>query len=918
MKHLEQQADIFCLNHGWKFIESDISVLPDTRQHDDIYGFAKGGACKGPADTSFDDSAWEDVNLPHDWVTKKDFDKDGSPNFGYKERGRGWYRIRFNLPIEDMKKQILLEFEGMSCNSEIYVNGMLLKRNHSGYNSFSVDMTEVAHYGVVPNVLAVFIDASAWEGWWYEGAGIYRNVWLLKKSAVHVEYNRVYVKSDKISDKQWNNIVDITLENSFEDSKECTVVTELFDHSDKPLTKTYARVNICGFSSKTIEQKLKVTNPNLWDVESPKLYTAKVSVYYDDEIKDFEKVKYGYRSIEFDAEKGFFLNGRSLKIKGFCNHQDHAGIGVAVPYSIKEYRIKLLKELGANAYRLAHNPDPEIIEICDRLGMMVMDENRTFNGSEETVHEVEEIVRAARNHPSVIMYSVFNEEPLQGTVSGHRIAGKLKAAVKRMDRTRPVLGAFNGGYMESDGAATIVDMVGINYNPARYDEFHKKFPHIPLVGSETASAFMVRGEYKNDEEKHLIDNYDETCALWGNTVRDAWKYVNERDFVMGAFVWTGFDYRGEPTPFEWPSVSTFFGTYDSCGFEKDACYLYKAFWKDEPIVHILPHWTLKEEEGTMIKVMVMTNCKKVSLYLNDKLIGTKVVTKYDSAHFDIPYVKGCLKAVGYISDRKAAEDVVMTAQKPEELIIESSTPEMNNDGHDAALINVSLVDKNGTVIPDAEDLVRFNVSGGAKIIGVGNGNPNSHEMDVADHRKLFHGKAQLIVLNDGDEDVRITASISDSINSSINIKVKEAKQIPYVKPVKEQIIDGWTMYYKLFNEMPEANPKVDKNDMNSFEPITFNGSEQSAFANQLNKYGLYRAEFEFSKEKNTIYISDIRGYVWIYLNGSKVFERQDGFGGYAAIDVDGKIHEKQVITIIIKNANKEWPYAGICSPVVIR
>lgn len=921
MKQFKRQPGVYCLNHGWKFIEQGISVLPPTKNHDDVYGFSKGGAAKGPADASFDDSKWDTVQLPHDWVTNHGFDPEGSPNQGYKERGAAWYHMQFSLSEEDKNRQIQLEFEGMSCNAEIYINGTILKRSFSGYNSFSVDMTDMANFGVIPNTIAIRIDATAWEGWWYEGAGIYRNVWLLKKSPVHISTDGVYIKPVKENEDQWNVALQLEAENSFEHTKEIEVTAVLCDPEGNEVGTTKMTTTVAGYATECVTGTICVDAPTLWSPEEPALYTVKTTLSYEGKEQDYIVTDTGFRTIHLDAETGFYLNGENIKLKGFCNHQDHTGVGVAVPYSIKEYRIRLLKELGANAYRLAHNPDPEILEICDRLGLMVMEENRTFSTAEDNVREVEGIVKRARNHPSVILYSVLNEEPLQGTGKGRRMAGRLQAAIKSMDDTRPVLGALNGGYMEEEGAATILDAVGINYNPARYDDFHAKFPTVPLLGSETASAFMVRGEYETDNEKHVINSYDDECALWGNTVKEAWKAVKERPFVAGSFVWTGFDYRGEPTPFVWPSVATFFGTYDSCGFEKDACYLYKAFWKSEPIVHLASPWCERAEDGTEIRVQVITNCEEVELFRNGTSLGRKKADEYEQVEFMVPYEAGELKAVGYKDGKEAAVDVQRTATTPARLVVTTSQDQVAAGGYEAVAVNVSLVDEAGTVLPNASEMVVFSLED-AVLLGVGNGDPNCHEADVADHRSFYHGKAQAIIKASSEEAMKITVSCEEAgvAPVTITIPVTPCDYIPYIAPNEETVVDGWRLFHKTFDAMPDPNPTVDANDMNSFEPVNFTGAPQPELADKLDQYGLYRTKFDFgeAEENRYLYFAELSGHVWIYIDGVEVAKRIDSFGGYMVVDLDKELAGSHVVSVVILNCNVEWPQAGICAPVVMR
>ncbi len=918
MKRYGDQAGVFCLNRGWKFIEQDISTLPATKHHDDVYGYAKGGASRGPADSGFDDRDWQSVELPHDWVTSKDFTSKGSPNQGYKERGVGWYRLRFSLPEEDVSKQLLLEFEGLSANAEIYVNGTILKRSYSGYHGFCVDITDMANFGIVPNTLAVRIDASSWEGWWYEGAGIYRNVWLVKKSEAHIAYQGVYLKTEQYDETHWGVPVCIDLENSFEYPKDIDVNIILSASDGYTVCSSIQSLHLAGFEKKTIEDILFISNPFLWNIDHPYLYSVKTVVSYDGIDQDYQVHTTGFRTIKLLPDKGFFINEKPLKLKGFCNHQDHAGIGVAVPYSVREFRLRKLKELGANAFRSAHNPCPDVLDICDRIGLMVMEENRTFSTASDVLNDVCHMVKNARNHPSVILYSIFNEEPLQGTRKGRRMAGKLQSTIKGLDTSRPVLGAFNGGYLENVGAATILDAVGINYNPQRYDDFHEKYPETPLIGSETASAFMVRGEYETSFDHHRIANYDDNCALWGTSIADAWTYVKERPFVAGSFVWTGFDYRGEPTPFEWPSVSTFFGTYDSCGFEKDACYLYKAYWKNDPLVHIISPW--KEGRiGESLRVLVVSNCQEVEILINGELLERQVVSVQGKVECQIMCQTGILEVVGYKDGVVVARDSQHTSTGAKQLVLDHVSGVVTNNGLDVAVINVSLMDNFGQIVPTAEDLVCFSVSHG-KIMGVGNGNPNSHEPDVASVRKLFHGLAQLIIKPLGEHPMRVEAKIGDDLECSLVIPVNVKEHYPYIEAAQEKIIDNWRMYYQLYSGKPDPVLGLSKNDMNSFEPVSFSGSPQTEFSGKHRTYGVYYTSYLFPEnpENYNLYCSNMLGHVWVYIDNYEVYSRTDSYGGDIVIPLEKKFSGVHNITVVIYNGNPEYLEAGICSPILLQ
>ncbi|MDO4621123.1 MAG: glycoside hydrolase family 2 TIM barrel-domain containing protein [Lachnospiraceae bacterium] len=948
-----KQAGLYSLNRDWRFIEERIPVIPKGISHDEVYGYSKAGSAKGPAAADFDDEDWERVNLPHDWLVKKPYAEDAIMSAGYKHRGCGWYRKKFQLEEQDRGKQLLLEFEGLSSESAVYVNGMLLKRSSSGYNSFCIDMTDVANYGIVPNQLSVWIDASQWEGWWYEGAGIYRNVWLIKKPQAHVTYHGVFARTRRLTEgaeldasrvnsqmDPWELLLDTELENCPGGSCSGILKHVLYDEKGQVTAQTEQEFRLDGYAVCTLQCSLPVLNPRLWDTAHPHLYTLRTSCITE-QGEDRIETEVGFRTIALTPDRGFFLNGNAVKFKGFCNHQDAAGVGVAVPYSVKEYRIRKLKDLGANAYRSAHNPDPDILTICDRLGMMVMEENRTFSTAEYNLEDVRGIAKNARNHPSVVLYSVFNEEPLQGTEKGGRLAARLRAAIRDVDATRPVTGAMNGGYLEEQGAASVMDAVGINYNPTRYDEFHERFPEVPLIGSETASAFMVRGEYENRPERNVLADYDTECAAWGNTAAEAWKYIEERPFVAGGFVWTGFDYRGEPTPFKWPSIGTCFGTYDSCGFEKNACYIYKALWKPEPMIHISSPWRSNPKEGEVVKVSLITNCEEGELFVNGRSLGRYKAERFTQQNYELPYEGGVLRAVGYNHGNAAAEDVQKSAGEPAQILTELSRDVLYADGADAVVINVTLADEAGTVLEASDARAAFEVKG-VKILGVGNGNPVSHEPDFAAERSLFHGRVQLTVQCEeiaesrGSDVKQKPDYVFDAVEvedmrtegAEILIRIGELEKtliLPiavrehpsYIESVNERIVGHWTFYKKLLDEMPEVSAGSEENDMNSFEPVEPAWRPQPEFSGALGKYGHYRTQFDFgaAKQGRKLYFREVLGHAYVYIDGEEIYRREDSFGGEFFAEIPEAVSGEHMLTVVIYNGNAGYPEAGICSPV---
>ena len=511
------------LDREWSFHLGDIKPEIGV-DHGSIYNTSKAGSELGVPQSDFDSRDWERVDLPHDWSVKCEFDESGSPSWGYKPKGKAWYRKSFPLDADFEGKQITIDFDGITKNAVVYFNGSIVKRSFTGYVPFSIDITDRAVLGGAPNTLAVFADADDWEGWWYEGAGIYRHVWLNVKNKVNIDKYGVFVNPKKLSDTNWNVEIETVINNRYYNNEVVSLETKIYE-----LNKDLKIVGGCiasgttdmivyEYSKREFMQNICVKEPNLWDIENPNLYKAVSVVYINGEQVDECETVFGFRTIKFDSYKGFFLNGKPVKILGTCNHQDHGGLGVALPDSINEYRIQRLREMGSNAYRCAHGmPSKELLDACDRMGMLVMDENRLFETNDDNLENIRTMVRRDRNHPSVIMYSVFNEEPLQSASEGRKMTERIKAEIKLLDNTRFVTGAMHGGVLEENGAANVLDVCGINYQPQSYDDFHEKYPRIPIIASETTSAFSVRGCYKKDEEVHEISGYDEN----GEVVPDA-------------------------------------------------------------------------------------------------------------------------------------------------------------------------------------------------------------------------------------------------------------------------------------------------------------------------------------------------------------------------------------------------------------
>jgi beta-galactosidase len=744
----ESPRERLSLDTNWKFHLGDIPLKSfPGGQGIALYGpdfthsGAKAGHVWGAAARGFDDSNWREVNLPHDWAVEQMFDPKAEKQQGYRPRGIGWYRRTFKLDPADRDKNIELQFDGVATHCAVYFNGTPVHHNWCGYTSFHIDVTAMARYGDDVNTIAVRVDADAMEGWWYEGAGIYRHTWLVKRSPVHVITDGVYANPVKDADGKWTIPVEVTLGNTGNGAASATVDVSVFDSAGKKIAGGQSPpVNIVPMDQAVAKISIPVASPQLWSVDHPNLYEVRTTVLSDNRPVDVVSAMCGFRTIRFDAKEGFFLNDQPLKLQGTCNHQDHAGVGVAVPDSIQEFRIRKLKEMGSNAYRTAHNPPSrELLDICDRLGMLVMDETRHFNTSSEYLRQLEWLVRRDRNHPSVIIWSLFNEEALEVNEEGMEMTRTMNALVKRFDTTRPTTGGQNKGQLGRDGkanpknAAWTMDVVGINYQVADYDKIRAAYPDKPMLSTEDTSQVMTRGEYATDRSKNVVASYDDVFRGWDkfSSARNSWEEIARQRSFAGGFSWTGFDYRGEPTPYGWPSASSFFGAMDLCGFPKTEFYIRQAHWvKNRPVLTLVPHWNWPGREGQPIKVMALANCDKVELLLNGKSLGEKPVDPFQMVSWEVPYTPGRLEAIGKTNGRKVSEFAVETTGEPVALRLTPDRKTLAGDGSDALPVTVEALDAQGRPVPTANLAVTFDISGTGRIIGVGNGNPNSHEPEV--------------------------------------------------------------------------------------------------------------------------------------------------------------------------------------------
>ncbi len=790
-------------NDGWRFILAD-SV-----------GF------ESPA---YSDSHWRSLSLPHDWAIEGDFSESNPSGTGggALPGGVGWYRKTFTLPADKTKDEIHIDFDGAYMNSTVFINGHELGTRPYGYASFSYDLTPYLNPDG-ENTIAVRVDnAEQPNSRWYSGCGIYRNVWLRPLNQVHVA--------------QWGN--DITTSNVTAESADVTMTTEIVNNSDRRkrlevIARIFAPDGTCVGTQSTpvtapkkktvdVTSNFRIERPRLWSTEEPWLYTATVEILDGGKVVDTYSEPMGLRYFNFDAEKGFSLNGKPMKIKGVCMHHDLGALGAAVNTRAIQRQLEILKEMGVNAYRASHNPPaPEVLDLCDRMGILVMDETFDMWRKQKTSHDyaryfpewherdLTDLVKRDRNHPSIIMWSIGNEvleqwsDAKADTLSleqanlilnfGHGkemlaaegdsmsvnslLTRKLVDMVKNLDKSRPVTAGCNepdpGNHLFRSGA---LDIIGFNYHDDWFDGVPQNFPGKPFIITESVSALMTRGYYRMPSDSMYIwpvrwdipfydesfscSSYDNCHVPWGNTHEGTLRHMDEKDFISGQFIWTGFDYLGEPTPFGWPARSSYFGIVDLAGIPKDVYYMYQSQWRpDKNVLHLFPHWNW--EEGQDVDLWAYyNNADEVELFLNGESQGIrrKEPGTYHVS-WKLKFTPGTVKAVSRRNGEIVATRQISTAGDPYSIRLTPDRTTISADGRDLSYVLVEILDRDGNLCPWAENQVHFTVDGAGFNAGVDNGSPTSLERFKDDKRKAFYGKAMLIVQNDGQEGpVTVTAT----------------------------------------------------------------------------------------------------------------------------------------------------------------
>ena len=803
--HAADVRERLSFDAGWRFAKGDP---------------AGGAAPEATAQPGFDDAAWRKLDLPHDWGVEGPFKQEYPGETGKLPWwGVGWYRKHFTLPAGDAGRRVYLDIDGAMSHAKVWVNGQYVGGWPYGYASWRVDLTPYAKPGG-DNVVAIRLDNPQQSSRWYPGGGIYRHVWLVKTAPVHVAQYGTFVTTPQVSKAQATVSVQTTVESNGR-AAQVQVATEIYtlDAAGKRGAAPVARqaatkvTKVESDRQAQLTQTLTVPQPKLWSIASPQRYVAVTTVTENGQATDVVETPFGIRTAVFDAKNGFLLNGQRVPLQGVCMHHDLGALGSAINERALERQLELLREMGTNAIRTSHNPPaPELLDLADRMGFVVLDEafdmwheKKTPNDYHTSFDEWHEKdlraqIRRDRNHPSVIAWSTGNEIPEQGKPEGWKLAAHLAEIARGEDRTRPVTSAYNHTDSGYNGFQNVVDVFGYNYKPGEYGKMHASAPYLPIYGSETASTISSRGEYffpvSDDKSKGAanfqVSSYDLTAPPWATSPDVEFRGQDDNPFVAGEFVWTGFDYLGEPTPYNddttnllnftdpaqqaraaqelatlkkiaMPSRSSYFGIIDLAGFKKDRFYLYQARWRPElPMAHLLPHWNWPERVGQVTPVHLYTSGDEAELFLNGKSLGRKKrgPRDYRLRWDDVTYQPGTLKAVVYKKGKRWAEDTVATTGKPAKLLVSADRAQLRADGKDLSFVTVTIADKDGRPVPRTHDRITFKLSGPGEIVATDNGDATDLEAFQSPQRKAFNGLALAIVKTKAGEAGKVTLTAS--------------------------------------------------------------------------------------------------------------------------------------------------------------
>ncbi len=811
---MQSKRSLFNFNSSWKFHYGDIEEhnINTVHAHFKRPEYVKAGN-HGLAYTTYDDSSWNIVDLPHDFVIERnEYDTTTPSCTGSFAKSIVWYRKTFLIPEEDRGSRIFIQFDGVYRNCEVWLNGNLAGRHVGGYMGFELEITELLKYGS-SNSFAVKVDATDYEGWWYEGGGIYRDVRVLKTNQTRIIDNEVHAEQSNILVDKLTATISISGAIDFglmlDEPKSREIIVNIYN-PDKDLVATKT-LTLSGesYDKKDFRAEFDLKDIKLWSLEQRNLYKAEIIVKNSRENLDNYSTTFGIRTIKYSAERGFELNNKTVKLYGVCGHDDFAGVGVALTRPIIQYKIDRLMEMGVNAYRCAHNPpDPKFLEICDRVGVLVIDETRLSGVNSADLDDYVLMIKRDRNHPSIIAWSMGNEEmALQATEVGVQIFQKMEAIGKKYDSSRPYLHAINADYdrivkFDRDHGF-IQNPVGLNYfvhhDKDIYNTMHNQYPDLCMINTETTGICSTR-EYSipyNDvdlqapttenitvwesEKFHKkITCYGSTRPIWGMDPETSWKVHVDRPYSAGVFLWTGFDYRGEVFPYDYPATITFFGIIDLCGIPKDWFYYLQANWTNNDVLHILPHWNMSVNEGETVDVWAFTNCEEVELYINGESQGRKVCEPHGHLEWSVKYKKGVLEAVGYKNGLEVKRDTRVTAKDPVKLVLKPNKNSLLADYEDAVIITAHLEDEDGNMVITSNEEISFEFEGPYRFLGTGNGDHLGSEPDKEPKRSLFAGKCIVIVGSTYDQgNIKVKGNWGNK-SCIVELKSKKAEYLPII------------------------------------------------------------------------------------------------------------------------------------------
>lgn len=767
---------------NWRYFIGDLAPRAET----DGWGGAKARAYNsGATAQGLDDTKWKTVTLPHDFVIEGDYTRKHMENSdmqaipemesidsrhfagGSLDGGICWYRKCFSSEADWRNKRIYLHFGGVYRNSTVYMNEYFVGTHKNGYTSFYYDITDFLNMDG-ENVIAVRVDSTGREGWWYEGGGIYRHVWLEVKEQIHIEPYSLYVAARDINvqGKSANICIQAELQNFYLEEKQPEVEVVIRDAEGNVVVqgeKSAVSETIPIWDKRIWKKQLTMNHITLWDIDNPYLYSVELKVYVNGQLMDSEQMNLGIRKQEFDSEKGFLLNDKRVRIQGLCCHHDHAGVGIAIPDEVWEYRFEQMKRMGTNAYRSAHHqPSKAVLDICDRKGILVLDETRRMSSASSDLEELRTVIKHGRNHPSVILWGIGNEEIFsQDRPETIRTTITMRQEIRKLDDTRPITSSVVcwNGIERFDTAQKYLsvtkelDVMGFNYCRSAWQDYHQSMPRQPIIITEASANSWTRGCYDTDESCGQYYIYDEhngdKCrnakkAVKKDIAEGEWKQLADSPYLSGIFLWTGMDYRGEPTPLTYPAVYSQFGIFDYCGFEKDNFYYYKSWWQEKPVLHIFPHWNYQGQEGRRMTMYAYSNMDEVELVVNGKSYDRRKVEKdWYVSWENVCYEPGQVVAKGFRNGEVLIEKRIETTGAPAKIVLEPYQDTVKENG--VAIFKISITDEEGRVVPTADNELHFAIEGAGIFLGAGNGNPRDHASDRIPVRRTFNGLCEVLV-----------------------------------------------------------------------------------------------------------------------------------------------------------------------------